>query len=562
MRIITVVLVCLIKISFAQENTNTFRSPLGIPLYLSGTFAELRGNHFHGGLDIKTNGKEGYRIYSVQDGYVSRVKVQAGGYGHALYVQHNNGYTSVYGHLSAFKMGIDEYVKQQQYSQQSFEVDLYLSPNQFPVSRGDVIALSGNSGSSGGPHLHFELRKTAGQIPVNPLKFYSISDHINPTIYGLRIHDLSNGFYQSQGQTHEVQYISPGKYKLNSPVTVHTNVIGFSIKAIDKLDGSNNRNGFYGLRLYIDEQLTYSYQKDAVGFDETRHINAHIDYPEKKRGGGTYANCFLLKGNQLQFLQQFALDGRVWLSQYKERHARIEIFDYKGNTSTLAFEIRNETKQDSVSIYSNSWLHYNQANQVNQEEFNAFIPQGAMYDNVALDYEVVEQTSTYPVYSRFHRLQTEEIPLQQFMTVEVKQNQFPVELRSKALLANINSRGKIDVNTGFWSGDYFRAKTRNFGTYFITSDTSAPRIRQYQAPANNNYTSTSTMKFIISDDLSGIKEYRAQVDGTWILMEYDSKRNLLYHTFDDRITKGKHQMILTVKDAVGNETTETLSFTR
>ena len=275
----------LFSLQLQAQVESEFRSPLGIPLYISGTFAELRGNHFHGGLDIKTNGKEGYRVYAAKEGFISRIKVQAGGYGYALYVEHPNGYTTVYGHLSKFNDEITEYVKKQQYAKQSFEVDLYLGPNHFPVDRGEVIGLSGNSGSSGGPHLHYEIRKTAGQIPINPLKYTPVKDDINPTIYGLRIHNLQNGFYQSSGTTYDVSYNSPGKYSLSQPVASNAPVIGISLKAIDKLNGSNNSNGFYSLKLFVDGQLLYEYEKAEVSYGETRMLNAHIDYPEKKRGG-------------------------------------------------------------------------------------------------------------------------------------------------------------------------------------------------------------------------------------------------------------------------------------
>ena len=557
------VICCVLGLQAFAQTSQEFHPPLNIPLYLSGTFAELRGNHFHGGLDIKTNGKEGYRIYASQAGFISRIKVSAGGYGNALYVEHPSGYTTVYGHLSSFNDAIGTYVKNQQYAKQSFEVDLYLAPNQMPVAKGDVIALSGNSGSSGGPHLHYEIRKTSGQIPINPLKYVDIKDDINPTIYKLRVHDLANGFYNSAGKTYDVNYDSPGNYSLSTPVTTNASVIGISVKAIDKLNGSNNSNGFYKLSLYADDQLQYQYEKSEVSFSETRMLNAHVDYPEKVRGGGTYTNCFKLPGNQLQFLANSPYnDGRIWLNSFPNRKLKLVIEDFKGNSSVLNFNV-NQSGTADQKLVEGRHFSANQTNYLSEDGVRLTIPSGALYDDINFDFKQLPTIeSEYPVYSNCYQIHSEQVPLQQYMTVEVKQTNFPAELRSKAVMANRDAKGRIDVNTGSWLGDYFQVKTRNFGQFFITADTTKPNITVYRQPANNNYNGHNTIEFKISDDLSGVKDYRALVDGNWILMEYDRKRNLLYHQFDERIAAGNHQLKLTVTDYVGNTAELDLNFTR
>lgn len=559
---LSIVIFLFISLFAFGQTESEFRSPLGIPLYLSGTFAELRSNHFHGGLDIKTNGKIGYRVYAAKEGYVSRVKVNDSGYGNVIYLAHPNGYTTVYGHLSRFNEEIASYVKQQQYAKQSFEVDLYLGPEKFPVNRGDVIALSGNSGSSGGPHVHFEIRKTTNQVPINPLKYIDVKDDINPTIYDLRIHNLQNGFYQSDGVTYDVKYNSPGNYSLSEPVVTDAPIVGVSLKAIDKLNGSYNPCGFYSLKMYVDDQLLYQYEKSEVSFGESRMINAHIDYPEKERGGGTYTNLFKLPGNQLNFLQPPYNDGRIWLGQYPERTIRIEVCDYAGNVSTLKFTLKGSQNSEPLQIYDRLFLA-DKTNYLTEPGFKATIPSGALYAKVSIVYEKKENLTTdYPVYSGFYQLHNQQVPLQKYITVAVQGKNFPPELKSKALLANMDAEGRVNVNTGHWNGDYFQVETRYFGTYFITADTTKPTISVYRQASGNNYAAHSTMEFKISDDLSGIDSYRAEVDDQWILMNYDRKRNLLYHSFDERITKGEHELVLTVKDNVGNTTTKNFTFTR
>lgn len=549
---------------FSQNDTNEFRSPVGIPIYLSGTFAELRGNHFHGGIDIKTNGRIGYNIYATQKGFVSRIKVKTGGYGLALYVEHPNGYTTVYGHLSEFKSGIEDFVKKKQYELQSYEVDLYLSPSDFPVEKGQIIGLSGNSGSSGGPHLHYEIRKTQGQIPINPLKYTKVEDQIKPKIYAVRVHNLSNGFYQSTGQTQKASLVTSGVFQVPAPFIVNDDIVGVSVKSYDKQDGTYNQNGFYSLKLYVDGQLNYQYEKNQVGFDETRYINAHVDYPEKKRGGGTYANCFRLGGNQLKFINPAYNDGRIWLSQFPNRTVKIEICDYSGNVSYVEFEIKKAQQNESIltETQPTKRLFAKQKNEVQEGDFYANLPANSLYEDV--DYTIAETALpaivNHKTYSKVYQFHNEQVPLHKFMKVRLNSDLIPDSLKTKTVMATIDRKSKVDFNTGTWLGNAFQIKTRNFGTFFLTTDTESPTITKVSFPANQDFRGRKVMRFRIEDKVSGIKSYRAEVDGQWILMEYDAKKKSLYHRFDGRVAKGKHSLRLIVTDKVGNQTEETFNF--
>jgi len=548
----------------AQENTE-FRSPLDIPLFLSGTFAELRGNHFHGGLDIKTNGKTGYQVYATKRGFVSRVKVQAGGYGNAVYIEHPNGFTTVYGHLRSFNDVIAKRVKAEQYKQKSFGVDLYFSPSDFPVSQGEVIGLSGNSGSSGGPHLHYEIRR-AGQRPINPMVYTPIKDDIKPTIQSVRVHELSEGFYQANSQTLPASYISSGNYKLSKDtIIVSDPLVGVSIKAIDKQNGTNNSNGFHDLKLFVDGQLNYHYAKDEVGFDESRYINSHIDFPAKVQRLGSYSNAFKLPNNQLQFLDPTTPDGRIWLSAYNKRQVKIEVCDLKGNTSTVNFYVKYvaPASPKMVNAYT-QYFPYDQSNYYSANGIRLSIPPRSFYDNVKFQYEQKMDLSgiKYPIFSGLHQVHNDKVPMHKLMTIGVEAINFPDSLRSKALLATLNSRNRINVNSGNWEGNYFSAKTRNFGTFFITVDTKAPKIVAYKQPKGKVYSSRESVRFKITDNLSGIKSYTGTVNGQWVLMEFDAKNALLQHKFDNRIPKGPNTLKLRVTDYVGNTTELDYKFTR
>ncbi len=565
--VILLVLCVLVSLANAQEK-DEFQSPLGIPLTLAGTFGELRNNHFHAGLDLKTNTKSGYRIYSVADGFVSRIKVQPGGYGNALYITHPNGYTSVYGHLQEFKGAIAEYVQAQQYAQQSFGVDLYLSPGQISVSRGQVVALSGNSGSSSAPHLHFELRKTATQRPVNPLKFYYVKDDIKPTIEGLKVYGLTDGFYQTTGKKYPVKYISTGVYRLATD-TVYTEdpITGISVRAIDKLNGAGNRNGFYELKMYADDVLHYHFSKDEIGFDESLYLNCHTDYPEKKRNGGSYyTNCFKLKGNRLSVYKSGYDDGKLYLGTYSSRKIRVEISDFAGNTSVLSFVLkyrpeRNVTKV--VQAYDARFLP-SQPNYFSANGVSVSLPAGAVYDHVHFVYHKVAKPSSIsqPAYSDMHSLHSSYIPLHKSMTVAIVAKDFPENLRSKAVMAILSDKNRLSVRTGHWAGNDFTATNGSFGKYFITVDTTSPTVSVYRAPKGNSYVGRDYLRCKIRDDLSGIKSFRATVNGQWILMNYDRKSATLSHKFDGRIPKGSNKLKVIVKDYVGNEKVLDYTFTR
>jgi len=551
-----------------QEESNTtseFRSPIGIPIYLSGTYAELRGNHFHAGLDIKTNGKSGYRIYSVADGYVARVKVQEGGYGKALYIAHPNGYTTVYAHLREFKGRIADYVKKEQYRQNQYGVDLYLSPGQIPVSKDEVVALSGNSGSSTAPHLHFEFRKTASQRTVQPLQFLDVKDDIKPTIQGLLANELSTGYYSATKKKAKVKYIRSGVYGVvGDTLFVNDPVVGLSLKAIDKQNGSNNSNGFYDLKMKVDDKLLYKYAKNEIGFDESRYINAHVDYPTKSEGGGTYVNCFRLKGNQLSIYDPAYDDGKIYLSQYNNRKVAISICDYKGNMSTISFVLSyREGAAGPADAISKSFSQ-SQSNSFSTDDASISIPNGALYEDVGFRYENLGKSRLTGLnsYSDLHRFHYKALPLHKNASIAIRAIDFPAELRSKALLAKLDSKGRVSALSASWNGDMLEGRTRNLGDYFITSDSVPPSASVTNRPSADNYNGRSSLTIRISDDLAGIKSYRPTVDGQWILMEYDRKNNKLTHFFDGRIAKGSHELNLTVLDYAGNEKRLSYTFTK
>ncbi|MBE0676905.1 MAG: M23 family metallopeptidase, partial [Bacteroidales bacterium] len=270
-----------------NPDKDLFISPVRIPLLLSANFAEIRADHFHSGIDIRTQGITGHEIVAAASGYVYRISVSPGGFGKALYLRHPSGYSTVYGHLDRFIPEIEEYVTEQQYQNRSFTVSLFPTTGRFVFKQGELIAYSGNTGSSGGPHLHYEIRRSDDEFPLDPLRFeFGVRDNIKPILENLVIYPLSetttiNG--QNQELLLPVQG-SHGNYYIRSdkPVTI-SGKAGFGIRSHDLLNNSWNKCGVYSIELQIDGETVYLFQMDGLSFDETRYVNSHIDYRRKMR---------------------------------------------------------------------------------------------------------------------------------------------------------------------------------------------------------------------------------------------------------------------------------------
>lgn len=325
--------------------------------YLSGTMGEVRGSHFHAGMDIKTSGISGLPVYATQSGHVSRIKVSSGGYGHALYIQHSNGETSVYAHLLKFKTKIADYVRHQQYDKQSFNLDLFPDESMFPVQRGDLIALSGNTGSSQGPHLHFELRDP-NQKPINPLNkgFNEIVDDIPPFVQGIALKTMSinaritNQFGRFEYKANKRDSI----FYIDDPIRVNGE-IGVQIKAYDKLNGASNRNGIPYISVFFDDKKILEVQIDSFSFSESRHVANYYDYQARKERRGTYLKLYIDDGNYLPFYRFNFNSGLLNIDDNNLHEVKIILKDAYGNSSTLLIPLQGaipETRIAKIETYS------------------------------------------------------------------------------------------------------------------------------------------------------------------------------------------------------------------
>lgn len=540
-----------------------FRAPLDIPLVLAGTFGELRSNHFHAGIDIKTRGQEGFPVIAIEDGYVSRVKTRPGGYGKALYFTHYNGYVSVYAHLQKFQENIAKYLLAEQYEKQQFSVDLFLDEDTFRYQKGDTIAWTGNSGSSTAPHLHFEIRDAKTQQTINPLLFgFKAKDTTPPTIKNLHIYPLNkesivNGHCDTLRIP--VKQISPSKYQIE-PIDLSVNgLIGFGVDVFDRLDNAPNKNGVFSIELFIDSSLVYMHKMERFAFSETRYINSLMDYHAKKKYALRPQKSFKDPNNKLSVYEFLENEGRLDFESTDLHQAEYVIKDTHGNTSRLSFEFRSDSTLNipSQSSGENVFL-YHTDNRFENENIELFIKQNSLYDDITFSYSAYDSDKDF--IADIHCVHTEETPIHTAFNIAIAIDSLEESLRDKALICSVNKKGRVSCLNTQWKNDTLQAKSKVFGNFSAVVDTVPPSLKTRSFSMDMRM--ADFMSFTVEDTLSGLNSYNAFVDGEWILLEYDPKNKKLVHYFDGTVKPGQHELEIVVEDSVKNEKRLKLQFLR
>lgn len=533
--------------------------PLKIPLYLSGNFGEIRPDHFHSGIDIKTQGSTGFPVHSIQDGYVSRIKVQANGYGKSIYISHPSGHTSQYGHLDRYSEEIAAYVKKVQYSRKEHQVDIYPPRDQFKVERGQIIAWSGNSGSSFGPHLHFEIRNSANQHPLNVLNFdLPVKDKTPPRfrsvyLYPLGEHSHING-KQAKQQFELIR--DQGIYTVPwGSSTTAGGTIGLGVEVFDYLDGSQNRCGVYSLELYAGDILVYSHVMDEFSFSESRYVNATTDYTEEMVHDRKIHRLFRLPGDKLRIYGTLVDDGRLQLSDGQELPIRIVARDVAGNQSDAILRIKGRSpgtgtdRTGSPGKYADHTKEFTYS----ERDMEVRIPPHALYEDSELHFQTLVDPAAY--LEKAWQVHERGTPLHSPLNLKVKIPSLDAMIAERILLASFDeARGVWTPAGGTMQDDFLEVRLKAFGRYYLCLDTIAPEVKLKDPMRENDYRGKSGIAFNVTDDLSGIDSYEGYIDNKWALFEFDPKNDLLVYYFDhERLNPGmEHELELYVKDERGN----------
>lgn len=548
---------------FAGITNNTaeaqqLRKPMDIPVLLSGNFGELRSNHFHSGIDFKTQGVEGKPIHSVQDGYVSRISVSPWGYGNGLYITHPDGTTTVYGHLQKFSQKITAYLKEKQYEQESFNVNLSLTPDELPVKEGELVALSGNTGSSGGPHLHFEVRDTETEEPMDPIEYYKdlIKDTQAPKIQGVMVYSMpGKGVVNGSRRKLELKPVTAknGKQTLTGKIEAWGE-IGLAVKGYDYMDNTSNIYGIKDITLTADSQVIFHSNLDRFAFDESRYLNSFTDFEEWKEHRSFYIKSFVDPGNRLRFIESLNR-GILTIDEPRTYHLTYQLADAFGNTTQLSIRIEGKEQPiPEIDTENTELFHWWSDNRFGAKGIRLTIPKGNLYDDLYFHYSVKEDSAalgaTHILHNKpvaFHKSAKLSLRLQTD-TLENKQQYGIVRLQN----------GRRSWTGGVYRNGWVDADIKETGSYTLGQDLVPPTITPLN-PAT--WVSQQAIALRLSDNLSGVQTYRGEIDGQYVLFEMNSKSVITYHFDKERLARGKHTLKLVVTDACGNQSTYTYPFT-
>ena len=549
MRILLIIIIYIIPWIINSQDRypkNYFSKPVEIPLILSGNFGESRTNHFHSGIDIKTQSKQGLNILNSANGYISRIKIAHGGFGKALYIDHYNGFTTVYGHLKKFNKEIEDYIKKIQYRRQSYEVDIYLNKNTINLKKNQIIAYSGNTGSSLGPHLHYEIRNTSNQKPLNPLLFgMDVKDTRRPEIKGLFVYtNIENNVDNVTPKKLKLKRINDSVYRAN---TINVNgKVGFGINVIDKQNLANNKNGVHKISTYLNKKLINSINFDGFLFEESILINTLIDYQYYINNKERILKLFKTSGNKLSFYKNSnngLIDEIKTNSEFK-----IKVSDIKNNNIYILININNEKNiiekkaEEKSNIFYNKQVDDNFEFNFKIDKYKINIPKNTFLKNTDLLIDLIKDSL---------KIINPNVPV--FKNIKII---FPNTNNKKGnYLANLDkNKNESFVTSRLDSKNNFETKTKKLGTFFIKNDSISPSIKSLSFKKGDWISNKNYIKFKILDKESGIKTYKGTINGKWVLFEYEYKKNQISYEFDEYYTKkSMNEIEITVEDMVGNK---------
>ena len=533
----------LFRLNSQEYNLN---SPIDLPLNLSGTFGEFRSSHFHYGLDITTNKKSGYEVYSIESGSIIRIRVSTSGYGKAIYVDHLNGLTSVYAHLKEFSPKIQEYIKGQQYLRKSYNIQKFFNVGDLVIDKGELIGYSGNTGGSSGPHLHFEIRDTKSQNPLNPLSFeYKYEDNRRPIIRSLYVFDETDSFKKDNPKQYPIEKINDSIYK--SKKVIYNNDIGIGVEVYDRQSGNNyNRNGIYEIRMYLDSILNFSYKMDNINISESIFRKVFYDYSLLKTRGVRVQKIYYPPNSKLSFLNHNTETGIFDSNDSIKKEVQIEVIDWNNNKSYLKFQIEGSPSNIKENPISGIEIVPDQEYKIKRNNVEVDFRRNSFFNKVALNIE--SNNDTLKVGKDIH-------PLRKSYNIKINKKIEDSIVRRQSYIGLINKNGKISYLNTSKNKNSFSVNSSILGSYILSRDSIRPEVKPLNFSLNKDVSKQKTIRLRIYDNISGIKSYEVLINNKWALFEYEPKSNLIFHTIKDGIIKnGENSINIKVIDGVGNET--------
>ena len=531
------------NINFGISQEIDFHTPIDAPFDLSGTFGEFR-SRFHTGIDFKSRGVQGQKIFSIEDGYVSRIEVNNYGYGKVIYIDHLNGFTSVYAHLKNFSPELDEYVKSELYKSKRNSIKKFPKKNQLRINKGEVIGYSGNTGRSFGPHLHFEIRDTKSQDAINPLMFnYSYKDDERPIIRGLYIINENNSLVRNSPIRKKVKKINDSTYTVDD--FEYNGKIGIGLDIYDiQYKNLYNQNGVYKVELFIDSILKYSYKMDKIKFSENHYKKIMYDYLSLAQKNKKVLKIYTPRNSDLSFLKNNKFNGIINSDSIRNNSLLVRVSDWNGNSSSIKFNIKANDSISRRSSYNGIEILTNQNYTLNKNSSIIEIGKNTFYDDLLMNISYQSDTLN---------LGKEKDPFRSSIRIKLPHKiSDTLELRQSFVGKIINR--KISYISSKKNKSYIYASTSSLGEYIISKDTLKPDIKPINFTNKSNIKVKNTLKLRLKDDLSGIKNYSSYFNGNWALFEYEPKSNMIFHNLSDGIIKdGENELIIKYEDGVGNK---------